>query len=68
MRERNPDAWQPSYNAATFEALTGNTDAALEHLERAVALGPPMVRQLAANGEDFTPLRSDPRWQQLFSD
>ena len=68
MLERDPDAWQPSYNAATFEALTGNTDAAFEHLERAVALGPPMVRQLAANGEDFAALRSDQRWQQLIEE
>jgi mannose-6-phosphate isomerase-like protein (cupin superfamily) len=65
MHEGNPDAWQPAYNLASFEALTGNTDAAFEHLEHAVALGPPMVRQLAANGEDFAALRSDPRWQEL---
>lgn len=68
MLERNPEAWQPSYNAATFEALMGNTEAAFEHLERAIALGPPMVRQLAANGEDFARLRSDPRWQELIGE
>jgi mannose-6-phosphate isomerase-like protein (cupin superfamily) len=68
MLERNPEAWQPSYNAASFEALTGNTDAAFEHLERAVTLGPPMVRQLAANGEDFAALRSDSRWQRLIDE
>ena len=62
---REPDAWQPAYNAASFEALTGNADAAFEHLARALALGPPRVRQLAASGEDFAALRSDPRWQQL---
>jgi quercetin dioxygenase-like cupin family protein len=65
MLARDPDAWQPAYNAASFEALAGNTDAAFEHLERALALGPPRVRQLAANGEDFAALRSDPRWQEL---
>jgi quercetin dioxygenase-like cupin family protein len=65
MLARDPDAWQPAYNAASFEALTGNADAAFEHLARALALGPPRVRQLAANGEDFAALRSDPRWQQL---
>jgi quercetin dioxygenase-like cupin family protein len=62
---REPDSWQPAYNAASFEALTGNADAAFEHLARALALGPPRVRQLAASGEDFAALRSDPRWQQL---
>jgi quercetin dioxygenase-like cupin family protein len=62
---RDPDAWQPAYNAACFEALTGNADAAFEHLARAFALGPQRVRKLAATGEDFAALRSDPRWQQL---
>jgi mannose-6-phosphate isomerase-like protein (cupin superfamily) len=65
MLAREPDAWQPAYNAASFEALAGNADAAFEHLARALALGPPRVRELAANGEDFAALRSDPRWQQL---
>ena len=62
---RDPNAWQPAYNAACFEALTGNADAAFEHLARAFALGPERVRKLAAHGEDFAALRSDPRWQQL---
>jgi quercetin dioxygenase-like cupin family protein len=65
MLIREPDAWQPAYNAASFEALTGNADAAFEHLARALALGPPRVRQLAASGQDFAGLRSDPRWEQL---
>jgi hypothetical protein len=62
---RDPNAWQPAYHAACFEALTENADAAFEHLARAFALGPERVRKLAANGEDFAALRSDPRWQQL---
>src|SRR5512133_4387673 len=65
MLAREPEAWQPAYNAACFEALTGNIDAAFEHLAQALALGPPRVRQLAADGRDFAWLRSDPRWQQL---
>jgi mannose-6-phosphate isomerase-like protein (cupin superfamily) len=65
MLVREPHAWQPAYNAASFEALTGNADAAFEHLARALALGPPRVRQLAAHGEDLAALRSDPRWQRL---
>jgi quercetin dioxygenase-like cupin family protein len=63
--DRHPDAWQPAYNAACFEALTGNADAAFEHLARAFALGPARVRKLAADGEDFATLRSDPRWPEL---
>ena len=62
---RDPNAWQPAYNAACFEALTGNADAAFEHLERAFALGPERVRKLAENSDDFAALRSDTRWQQL---
>jgi hypothetical protein len=65
MLARDADTWQPAYNAACFEALAGNTDAAFQHLGRALALGPPRVRQLAADGEDFAALRSDPRWQEL---
>jgi mannose-6-phosphate isomerase-like protein (cupin superfamily) len=65
MLSRDPDAWQPAYNAACFETFTGNIDAAFDHLSRALALGPPRVRELAANGDDFAPLHSDPRWQRL---
>ena len=43
---RDPNAWQPAYNAACFEALAGNADAAFEHLARAFALGPERVRKL----------------------
>jgi hypothetical protein len=62
---REPAAWQPAYNAACFEALTGNIDAAFEHLAHALAAGPPRVRQLASDGEGFAALRSDPRWEPL---
>jgi mannose-6-phosphate isomerase-like protein (cupin superfamily) len=61
----SPEAWQASYNAACFETLTGNTSAAFEHLERALALGPTRVRQLVAESDDFVPLHSDGRWSQL---
>ena len=61
----DPRAWARAYNAACFEALSGNTDAAFAHLARALALGPPRVRQLAAEGEDLASLHSDPRWQQV---
>jgi mannose-6-phosphate isomerase-like protein (cupin superfamily) len=61
----SPEAWQASYNAACFEALTGNVSAAFEHLTRALDLGPPRVRQLAAVSDDFVPLHSDARWPEL---
>ena len=62
---RDPERWQARYNAASFEALAGNADAAFAHLEHALALGPPRVRQLAATSADLAALHSDQRWQQL---
>jgi mannose-6-phosphate isomerase-like protein (cupin superfamily) len=61
----SPEAWEPWYNAACFETLTGNVSAAFEHLTRALALGPPRVRQLAAVSNDFAPLHTDARWHDL---
>jgi mannose-6-phosphate isomerase-like protein (cupin superfamily) len=62
---RDPEAWQPHYNLACFEALRGNFDGAFEHLARTLDLGPPAVRQLATESEDFDVLRSDPRWHEV---
>ncbi len=59
---RDPERWQAHYNAASFEALAGNADAAFAHLEHALALGPPRVRQLAATSADLAALHSDQRW------
>ena len=61
----HPDSWQAAYNAACFEALSDNVEGAFEHLERALALGPPAVRQLAQDGADFHAIRSDPRWKRV---
>jgi mannose-6-phosphate isomerase-like protein (cupin superfamily) len=64
---REPERWQAHYNAACFEALNGNSDAAFEHLERALALGPARVRELAKEGDDFRPLHTDQRWQRVIA-
>jgi hypothetical protein len=61
---RYPDAWQGQYNAACFEALEGETDAAFAHLRRAVHLGPPEVRGYVRDDDDFAGLRADPRWDE----
>ncbi len=61
---RYPNAWQGQYNAACFEALEGETDAAFAHLQRAVALGPPEVREYVRDDDDFAGLRSDPRFME----
>jgi hypothetical protein len=42
-----------------------SAEAGFDHLARALALGPPRVRQLAGDSEEFASLRSDPRWQQV---
>jgi hypothetical protein len=61
---RYPRAWQGQYNAACFEALEGETDAAFAHLQRALELGPPEVREYALDDDDFAGLRSDARWNE----
>ncbi|HEX4527706.1 MAG TPA: hypothetical protein VH108_13300 [Gaiellaceae bacterium] len=61
---REPDAWQGQYNAACFEALAGETDAALHYLRRAVALNPKVI-EYAADDDDLSLLREDSRYAQL---
>ena len=51
------------YNLACAEALSGEQDAALEHLAEAVAN--PRFRKFAEEDPDFDSLRDDPRFKQL---
>ncbi len=62
---RHPNAWQGQFNAACFEALEGEADAAFEHLRRALELGPADVRDYVREDDDFTGLHADPRWPEL---
>ena len=55
----NPDVWQGHYNAACFEALTGNDDAAIAHLQRAVELDKQAL-EYAKDDSDFDGLRDRP--------
>jgi quercetin dioxygenase-like cupin family protein len=57
----HPGEWQGHYNAACFEAQTGNKDAAFAHLKRAVELDP-KAAEYAAKDEDFDGLRDDPEY------
>jgi hypothetical protein len=57
-----PNSWHARYNLACFEALTGNPDTALAHLERAVELEPKEVPKIASEDEDFASLRDDDRF------
>jgi hypothetical protein len=62
---RHPGQWQGEYNAACFEALEGETDAAFAHLQRAIELGPREVAEYARDDADFAALQSDPRWAEV---
>jgi hypothetical protein len=62
---RHPGTWQGEYNAACFEALEGNTDAAFEHLRTAYDRAPDEVPKYA-DDHDLQSLRGDPRWTELF--
>jgi hypothetical protein len=63
--ERHPGAWQGQYNAACFEALEDEADAAFAYLRRALELGPAEVRESARDDGDFAALHADPRWPEL---
>jgi hypothetical protein len=62
---RRPDEWQGAYNAACFEALAGEREAALDHLQRAVELDRNEVRQYAPDDADLESIRDDPRYAEL---
>lgn len=61
---REPDAWQGQYNAACFEALAGDTEAAIEHLRTAVTAHPDIADH-AAGDNDLASLRDDSRFAEL---
>ncbi len=65
--ERQPDEWQGPYNAACFEALAGDTDAALSYLQRAADLDPREVRRYAPEDTDLDTIRDDPRYAELLA-
>ncbi len=65
--ERDPDAWQGPYNAACFEALAGDADAALDYLRQAVERDPGEVKQYAPDDSDLDSIRSDPRYTELLA-
>jgi hypothetical protein len=63
--ERHPDTWQGEYNAACFEAIAGDADAAFAHLGRAYERNPEVIAKYAPDDEDLASLRDDARWQEL---
>ena len=59
--EQKPHHPALHYHVAYYEALVGNRDAALEHLQRAIE-GGERFRQYAREDEDFASLRDDPEF------
>ena len=65
--EREPNAWQGAYNAACFEALAGEKDAALDHLRRAVELDRREVLRYAPEDTDLDSIRDDARYAEVLA-
>jgi tetratricopeptide (TPR) repeat protein len=61
VHEREPGAGGILYNLACAEARLGETDAAIEHLRRAIEIEPRFA-ELARDDEDFAAIRDDPRF------
>jgi quercetin dioxygenase-like cupin family protein len=57
----HPEEWQGWFNAACFEAQTGNREQALAHLRHAIDLDP-KAKEWAATDKDFDSLRDDPEF------
>lgn len=65
MLDLHGDVWFAPYNAACFESLAGDADAAFELLAEAIRREPDTAREYARNDGDFAPIRDDPRWQEV---
>jgi hypothetical protein len=59
-----PDQPYLHYNVACCESLAGRTDAAVDHLRRAVEMWDG-CRELAQQDSDFDPIREEPAFQNL---
>ena len=62
---RHPGTWQGEYNAACFEALEGDDDAAFAHLRLAHERAPDVIEKYAPEDGDLRRLHADPRWREL---
>ncbi len=62
--ELYPDNPSLLYNLACYESLSGDREAALEHLRTALE-GQPELAKYAREDDDLAPLRDDPRFTEL---
>jgi len=67
MLALHPDAWHAPYNAACFESLAGNPDAAFDYLRRAKEMDPEAIKSYLEGDADLDPIRDDPRFQELLA-
>lgn len=66
--DADPDNWGGPYNAACFEALGGNADAAFAHLARAKQLAADdRIMGYLQEDSDLDSIRDDPRFQELLA-
>jgi hypothetical protein len=65
MEAPEENLWGWHYNLACYEAMAGETDAALKHLRAAIELNRDMVMKWLPNDTDLDSLRDDPRFQEL---
>ncbi|HEV2591249.1 MAG TPA: AraC family ligand binding domain-containing protein [Gaiellaceae bacterium] len=65
MIAAHPGAWHAPYNAACYEALAGDADAAFELLQQAQQIDTQGVRKFAAGDSDLESLHDDPRWKKV---
>jgi quercetin dioxygenase-like cupin family protein len=61
----HPGAWHAPYNAACYEALAGQPDAAFDLLQQAIRIDAQSVRRFAAGDSDLDSLHDDPRWHEV---
>jgi hypothetical protein len=64
--ERRPDQAYLFYNTACAESLAGETDAAIEHLSRAIEMWEG-GREMAAHDTDFDAVRDEPAFRALLA-
>jgi hypothetical protein len=62
-----PESWGAHYNAGCWEVLTGDADAAFDHLRRAKELNAEEAAPFFREDGHLDPLRDDPRFQELLA-
>ena len=65
--DQDPSSWGHWYNAACFDALAGDADAAFAHLRRAFELNEREVREYMGHDTDLDSIRDDPRFAELLA-